>query len=157
MSDENNTDSHQNNPFQYYQNMGFEGFSFPFLSDQSDFNPFLHNQQLKNGQNPNRFDPFQMSSAGFLHDAADDKYNAASSAFDLPCSSSDHHAVVYNSVNNDSSNQNVVSASENPFSTNSSVSFSSSEAGAEEGSSRSKIKDLHPRVSEDADVKSKKE
>ncbi|XP_073311916.1 WRKY transcription factor 71-like isoform X1 [Primulina huaijiensis] len=154
MSHENNMNSLQKYPFHdSYQNMGSEGFSFPFVSDQSDFDPFEHNQLPKYEQNPNRFDPFQMTFAGCLHDATE--YNAVSSAFDLSCSSSDH--AVYNSVNNYLSNQNVVSAAEYPLSTNSSVSVSSSEAGAEEGSSRSKTKVLRPKVCEDGDVKSKKD
>ncbi|XP_073126990.1 uncharacterized protein [Henckelia pumila] len=169
MSDENNNimNSQQNNinpNFHNYPNMGgsHQGFSFPFniISDQtcSDFSPFMHSQlPLKHEQNPSPFDPFQMTfTGGSLHE-----YNTISSAFDLSCSSSDHHAVYNHSVNiNDSSNQNVVSAAENPaLSTNSSVSVSSSEAGAaeEEGSSRSKMKDLYPKVCEDGDVKSKKD
>ncbi|XP_073284052.1 WRKY transcription factor 28-like isoform X1 [Primulina huaijiensis] len=156
MSDENNMNSQQNYPFHNYQNMGSRGFSFPFVSDQScDFNPFMHSQLLKHEQNPNRFDPFQMSFTGRLHDAAEYN-NTLSSAFDLSCSSSDH--AVYNSVNNnDSSNQNVVSAAENPLSTISSVSVASSDSGAEEGSSRSKMKDLNTKVCEDGDVKHKKD
>ncbi|KAL0282455.1 UNVERIFIED_CONTAM: hypothetical protein Sangu_2948400 [Sesamum angustifolium] len=135
--------------------MGSEGFPFSFPTDLN-FDPFTytHHHQL---QNPTGLDHHhsQMSFTSFLH--GDAEYNTLSAAFDLSCLSSE---AVHHAVNNWPSNKNLLeaagtanSASENPPATpNSSLSFSSSEAGAEEDSSSKNRRDLQPKGCEDGDV-----
>ncbi|KAI3465920.1 hypothetical protein Pfo_022583 [Paulownia fortunei] len=154
MSDENKNSY----PYNTDHHMGSEGFPFSFITGHN-FNPFLHNHHHQ--QNPSGFDPSHMSFTNCLHGAVE--YNTLSAAFDLSCSSSEAVYAVNNS--NKSSNKNLgdqpaagtsSSAAEYPPTTpNSSVSFSPSEAGAEEDSSKIR-KDLQPKVCEDGDVKSKK-
>ncbi|KAK4387245.1 hypothetical protein Sango_2595100 [Sesamum angolense] len=124
--------------------MGSEGFPFSFPTDLN-FDPFTysHHHQL---QNPTGLDHHhsQMSFTSFLH--GDAEYNTLSAAFDLSCLSSE---AVHHAVNNWPSNRaagTANSASENPPATpNSSLSFSSSEAGAEEDSSSKNRRDLQPK------------
>ncbi|PIN11584.1 hypothetical protein CDL12_15815 [Handroanthus impetiginosus] len=127
MSDQNNINS--NHPY----NMGSDQ-GFPF-SDHN-FNPFMLFNHPHH-QNPNGFDPSNMSFTNFLH--GDAQYNTLSAAFDPSCSSS-HEPPVNDSISNCTKSNN-----------NSSVSLSSLEAGVEEES-----KDLQPKDCEDGDVKSKR-
>ncbi|KAL0406542.1 UNVERIFIED_CONTAM: hypothetical protein Slati_3968100 [Sesamum latifolium] len=148
MSDEDKIDhSHPYDQDHHHNLMGSEGFPFSFPTDLN-FDPFTYNhQQLQN--------PTQMSFTSFLH--GDAEYNTLSAAFDLSCLSSE---AVHHAVNNMSSNKNLLeaagtanSASENaPATPNSSVSFSSSEAGVEEDSSSKNRRDLQPKGCEDGDV-----
>ncbi|KAK4484581.1 hypothetical protein RD792_007165 [Penstemon davidsonii] len=123
-----------------------QGFEFPFISTTDDlvhnYNPFMYNHQL---QNPNHD---VLSFTNSLHGEMG-HYNMtnATNVFD----SSLHRQVI-----NEAGFASTTTA-ENPATPNSTVSFSSSEAGVEEDSSKSNKLGLDPHDQELGDVgKSKK-
>ncbi|KAG8386712.1 hypothetical protein BUALT_Bualt03G0177500 [Buddleja alternifolia] len=151
--------SYPYNSFQDHDHQS-EGFSFPIITDHNNNysynNPFMYNQQQQQQQtplqNPNHheFDLSHMSFSNCLNGAVE--YNTLSSAFDLSCSSSGV-AINYpvSIISNKSDEAIRAAAHENP----SSASFSSSEAGVEEDSSKIK-EDLKLKSCEKRDDKSKK-
>ncbi|KAL0320463.1 UNVERIFIED_CONTAM: WRKY transcription factor 71 [Sesamum radiatum] len=157
MSDEDKINhSHPYDQDHHHNLMGSEGFPFSFPNDLN-FDPFTYNHHHQ-VQNPTGLDHHHhhhshMSFTSFLH--GDAEYNTLSAAFDLSCLSSE----AVHAVNNRSSDKNLLeaagtanSASENPTATpNSSVSFSSSEAGVEEDSSSKNRRDLQRKGCEDGD------
>ncbi|KAK4420930.1 WRKY transcription factor 28 [Sesamum alatum] len=151
MSDEDKINYSHPYDRDHHNIMGSEGFPFSLPADLN-FDPFTYNHHQL--QNPTGFDHnhhSHMSFTSFLHGAAE--YNTLSAAFDFSCSSSE-------AVNNSSSSKNLLedalgtsnSVSENPPATpNSSVSFSSPEAGVEEDSSSKNRRDLQLKACEDGD------
>ncbi|KAL7087211.1 hypothetical protein ACP275_13G053600 [Erythranthe tilingii] len=149
-----------------------QGFEFPITTtSHNNYNHFhdlynnhhRHNQQpppppLRNPNSDNRIDHSSsdsiMSFSNFLQVEVAAEYNALSNAFDLSCSSSHDQVAAINYDNNHNSNNddqlliNIAASAENPRTPNSSVSFSSQEAGLEDDYSKS---DLQQKVCEQGD------
>lgn len=104
---------------------------------------------------PQQFDPSQMSYTDCLHGFMD--YNSLEKAFGMSPSSSEVFSSIEGNQKQVISPGELCGGSENNMGTtpNSSISSSSTEAGAEEDSGKSK-KDLQPKGSEDGGDSSKK-
>ncbi|KAL9145479.1 hypothetical protein ABFS82_13G045100 [Erythranthe guttata] len=148
-----------------------QGFEFPITTtSHNNYNHFhdlynnhhyhhRHNQQppppppLRNPNFDNRIDHSSsdgiMSFSNFLQVEVAE-YNALSNAFDLSCSSSHDQVAAINYDNNHNDDQliNIAASAENPRTPNSSVSFSSQEAGLEDDYLKS---DLQQKVCEQGD------
>ncbi|KAL3821359.1 hypothetical protein ACJIZ3_007264 [Penstemon smallii] len=148
MSNDQNKNYNPYNSFD--QNMGSQqGFEFPLISTSDDhvhnyMNPFMYNHQL---QNPNHD---VLSFTNSVHGEMD-QYNMTNATNVFDDSSFDRQVI-------NEAGFASTTAAENPATPNSTVSFSSSEAGVEEDSSKSKKLGLDPHDQELGDVagKSKK-
>ncbi|CAK9176432.1 unnamed protein product [Ilex paraguariensis] len=146
MSDENN-DPYHYNPF-HHDHMEIGGTTFPFFQDH----PSMSNQP-RPAQSLHGLAPSSMTFTDFLHGSVD--YNSVSTVFDMSCSPSEANFPANDGSKNRVVRDSVGISENNPSTPSSWVSSSSSEAVAEEDSTKSK-KDQQLKECEDADEKSKR-
>ncbi|CAK9139265.1 unnamed protein product [Ilex paraguariensis] len=117
--------------------------SFPFSTADSSA-----------GQDPQGFDPFYKSFNEYLHGSTD--YNTLTTAFGLSPSSSEAFSVVKEEKKTPEGTGDLVGGSETPVTPNSSISSSSTEAGADEDSNKSNKEKQMKGTSDDGGESSKK-
>ncbi|KAF8413608.1 hypothetical protein HHK36_001600 [Tetracentron sinense] len=142
-------DLYHHNPF-HNDHSSIGGTSFPFPSDH----PSMYNSIVEpSAHNLHGLDPAYMSFTEYLHGSMD--YSTLARSFDLSCSSPE---VLYSAEGTQKpcGVGESVGTGDIPVTPNSSVSSSSTEAGAEDDSGGKSKKERQPKGSEDGVESSKK-